>query len=200
MSDILPNQQYHTPVISGARVVDQSKFRLREKSIRPSNVSASSGDANNSRGRRTRSHSRNYRAILSNGGGENGAGSDAENKRLSTPGVPPGAKRVLPFDLFLINLRYNRAYSSAASLSQGDEEKSNFEISKIIDEFLTSADENVTELLDKQERVILNSQNIQIFLEQLCPHKRHIKLENLKSINLNNNRVKRLVIISLKFN
>ena len=45
--------------------------------------------------------------------------------------------------------------------------------------------------LDKKEKLILNSQNLQIFLEQLCPHKRHIKLDNLKSLNLSQNRIKK---------
>lgn len=110
---------------------------------------------------------------------------------MSSSGAVVNMKRLIPFDLFLINFRYNRAYASGTTIGGPGEEKlkSNFEISKLIEEFLTSVES--AEVLARQERLILNSQNIQLFLEQLCPHKRHIKLENLKSINLNNNRIKR---------
>ncbi|CAF0874165.1 unnamed protein product, partial [Brachionus calyciflorus] len=73
----------------------------------------------------------------------------------------------LPFDLFLMNFKYRRI-------------------------------ENENELVDFDEihkfsrENFLNSQNIQIFLEQMCHHKRHIKLENLKSLNLSNNKIKKL--------
>lgn len=48
-----------------------------------------------------------------------------------------------------------------------------------------------SERFEQKERVVINSQNLQVFLEQLCVHKRHIKLENLKSINLSQNRLKK---------
>lgn len=172
-------QQFQTPI--PAESMASLKSRMREKSIHSSN-----NDQLNNVRRRTRSHSRNYRAILS----PNSANSTPESNNKQQMA---GAKRLLPFDLFLINLRYNRAYSTNTTtiLNDNDENKSNFEISKLIEEFLTNAANS--EDLDKQERLILNSQNIQVFLEQLCSHKRHIKLENLKSINLNNNQIKRFV-------
>lgn len=166
--------QYQIPISSAE--TRPIKSRLRDKSSHPS-----SGDQLNNVRRRTRSQSRNYRAILNSSDNSNDA-----NKRMPS-GV--GNKRLIPFDLFLINLRYNRAYATANSASQDDPVKNNFEISKLIEEFLTSVES--AEVLARQEKLLLNSQNIQIFLEQLCPHKRHIKLENLKSINLSNNRIKK---------
>lgn len=149
---------------------------MRDKSIRTHRSTTRSVEQK----RRTRSQSRNYRVILSN---QDSSAVNAANKLVSTPTT--ATRRFIPFDLFLINLRYNKAYTNEAV------SKSNFEISKLIEEFLTAFDENTVDLLDQQEKLLLNSQNIQIFLEQLCPHKRHIKLDNLKSINLNNNRIKK---------
>lgn len=168
------------------------KSRLRDKSTHPSG-----GEQMNNIRRRTRSHSRNYRAILNSpaGGGESSA--DA-GKRGSMPGQASVlGKRLIPFDLFLINLRYNRAYAAATSggIKPEDKAKSSFEISKLIEEFLTSVESS--DIIDRQEKLLLNSQNIQVFLEQLCPHKRHIKLDNLKSINLSNNKIKRFEWFSL---
>ena len=45
--------------------------------------------------------------------------------------------------------------------------------------------------LERKEKKILNNMNIQLFMEHMCPHKRHIKLDNLKSINLSHNKLKR---------
>ena len=45
--------------------------------------------------------------------------------------------------------------------------------------------------VEHKERVLLNSMNLPVFLEQLCSHKRHIKLENLRSLNLANNKLKK---------
>ena len=47
----------------------------------------------------------------------------------------------------------------------------------------------------KDEEKLLNSHNLQCFLDKLCVHKKHIKLENLKTLNLSQNKVKKLKLI-----
>jgi len=45
--------------------------------------------------------------------------------------------------------------------------------------------------LDVKEKKILSCLNVQALMEHVCPHKRHVKLENLKSLNLSHNKLKR---------
>jgi hypothetical protein len=126
--------------------------------------------------RRTRSQSRNQQKLITT----------TTQNSLNTSN---STQRVLPFDLFLINLRYNRSYANAQN-------ETNFDMSNLIDSLLNEHNKSndnfdLDHELDKKEKLILNSQNLQIFLEQLCPHKRHIKLDNLKSLNLSQNRIKK---------
>ena len=136
--------------------------------------SSSSSSTGTNLKRRTRSQSRNQQKLIT---------TTAQNS-LNTSNT----QRVLPFDLFLINLRYNRSYANAQN-------ETNFDMTTLIENLLNESknQENfdLDQELDKKERLILNSQNLQIFLEQLCPHKRHIKLENLKSLNLSQNKIKK---------
>ena len=144
--------------------------------VRSSPIQALNESRNNKR--RTRSQSR------------------SQLKNLLSPAVSVAAptapsssnRRLLPFDLFLINLKYNSSYASSSSSSSND--NANFDMSKLIEGLLRKTDDSDPDL-DRKERLILNNQNIQVFLEQLCPHKRHIKLENLKSLNLSQNRIKK---------
>jgi serine/threonine protein kinase/GTPase SAR1 family protein len=171
--------------------------------------------------RRTRSQSRNNRAsILISSAGSSaanataGVAASASSSPMSSgiPGASSNApafnnlKRLLPFDLFLINLRYNRAYSTSTQTSVDDTSGSRLglQFDQASIENQTDNGKNSLELarrdieereLCKIERKLLNSQNIQVFIEQLCPHKRHIKLENLKSLNLCQNRLKRLSLM-----
>ena len=50
-------------------------------------------------------------------------------------------------------------------------------------------DENIRNLALQNEENYLNSHNLQCFLDKLCPHKRHVRLENLKTLNLNHNKI-----------
>ena len=128
--------------------------------------------------RRTRSQSRNQQKLIPSNAALNNSANNANN---------PANRRVLPFDLFLINLRYNRSYAT--------QNETSFDMTKLIESLLndskTNTDDTFDQDLDRKEKLILNSQNLQIFLEQLCPHKRHIKLENLKSLNLSQNKIKK---------
>jgi GTPase SAR1 family protein len=124
--------------------------------------------------RRTRSQSRNQQKLIPNTG-------------LSSSINTSSNRRALPFDLFLINLRYNRSYAN--------QNETNFDMSNLIESLLSDKKTSLDHELDKKEKLILNSQNLQIFLEQLCPHKRHIKLENLKSLNLSGNKIKKCTLM-----
>jgi len=91
-------------------------------------------------------------------------------------------RRILPFDLFLINLKYSRSYSNDTN--------ENELLMTAVDILLEQNNNSDYDELEKKEKILLNNQNIQIFLEQMCPHKRHLKLENLKSLNLSQNKLK----------
>ena len=83
----------------------------------------------------------------------------------------------MPFDIFLLNLK-NMHSLTDAHLSHDFKEPESDEASDYSE-------------LQKREKKLLSSLNIQVFMEHVCTHKRHIKLENLKSINLSHNKLKR---------
>lgn len=168
-----------TPTITSSRVSmnsnhlpsppDLSLLRSRQNRDREQSIQASL--RSNSTRRRTRSQSRNPN--------RNSASTLILPNSPGQPLTDNNNKRLLPFDLFILNLKYNRTYSN----------KTIYDSNEIIEDLLDLEDESE---LNKKEKQLLNSQNIQIFLEQICPHKRHIKLENLKSLNLSQNKLKKV--------
>lgn len=156
----LNRDNYLIPNDSATRARDLAPAALQTSSSRLS-VAASNIK------RRARSQSRNHRNMI----------------QTQANQLPGNNRRVLPFDLFLINLKYNRSY-----VIESNE-----------DDFLMTAADILLEMresdvdfvdLEKKEKSLINNQNLQIFMEQLCPHKRHVKLEHLKSLNVSQNKLK----------
>ncbi len=59
----------------------------------------------------------------------------------------------------------------------------------LFEAFLVNNNLSFLKLIKFDEKVHLNAANIQMYLEKLCIHKKHLKLENLKSLNLSNNKI-----------
>jgi GTPase SAR1 family protein/Leucine-rich repeat (LRR) protein len=87
--------------------------------------------------------------------------------------------RLIPFDLFMVNTRYDLMTMTNIETSKNEIVKMNEqqELAEDVELYLN-------------EKQFVNNINLPIFMEELCPHKRHIKLENLKSLNLSNNKLK----------
>ena len=118
---------------------------------------------------RTRPREKSIQVNLRSSSNRRRARSQSRNPaRNSLVQINPDKK--LPFDLYLMNYKYRRI----------DNEMDAFDFD---------------EMSKREREKFLNSQNIQIFIEQLCPHKRHIKLESLKSLNLSFNKIKKLDIV-----
>lgn len=117
---------------------------------------------------RTRPREKSIQINLRSSSNRRRARSQSRNPARNSVQINPDKK--LPFDLYLMNFKYRRVENESDAFD--------------FDEVSTH---------DREE--YLNSQNIQIFIEQLCPHKRHIKLESLKSLNLSSNKIKKLDIM-----
>ena len=135
---------------------------------------------------RSRSHHHNRHVILNN----NNSGS---------PGLASGPGKIqhaqIPFDIFLLNLKNVQCSSSSSSRSCTLANDSNNQFFFLDAQFGDpETAEKVPKLghydLECKEKKILNGLNIQMFMEHMCAHKRHIKLENLKSLNMSHNKVK----------
>ena len=209
---------------------DPHRQMLLEQPLTPSMAMepANNTRARSSSRRRTRSQSRNN-FLNRNALGQ----SSPSNQQAAVVN-----KKILPFDLFLVNLRYNQSYNNETSSRQtavkpADQQYSSLTMSdlfspsnKLANDFLelkfhhadrSSPIQPMTKSPDSsydlssafpaqahpsyddddeeelfywfKEKQLLNRFNIQVFLDQLCPHKKHLKLENLKSLNLSNNKL-----------
>jgi hypothetical protein len=132
--------------------------------------------------RRTRSQSRSARTLLASPPINS---MPVANQSPQTQSSSAVQKRLLPFDLFLVNLKYNQTYSNSSSGYREPPTNRQQLLNGIYEIAKSDLD------LERKEKILLNSNNLQVFLEQLCPHKRHIKLESLKSINLSQNKLKK---------
>jgi hypothetical protein len=162
-----------------------SKQRLPPPSSGGNNLQVLSNSQQQVAKRRARSQSRSARTLLASPPINS---LPAANQSTNSPQMQSNVvtqKRLLPFDLFLVNLKYNQTYSSSNS-GYREPPTNRQELLKGIYEVIKSDFD-----LERKEKILLNSQNLQVFLEQLCPHKRHIKLESLKSINLSQNKLKK---------
>ncbi len=171
-----------------SRRVSNQLFVPRSNAAKISSTSSSSSVSQSQQKRRTRSQSRSARSILItsplNDSNQLNGGVNNQSQNLNML----QNRRVLPFDLFLINLRYNLSYIQIGSNNNKDSK----EIQSLIDDLNSCLKESDDfDYLERKEKLLINNQNIQVFLEQLCPHKRHIKLENLKSLNLAQNKLKK---------
>jgi hypothetical protein len=137
--------------------------------------------------RRTRSQSRSARTLLASPPVNTTATSQQAHTQAAVSAAATTQKRLLPFDLFLVNLKYNQAYAATGSTANREPQTVNRQ--HLVDSIHAALKSDLD--LERKEKVLLNAQNLQVFLEQLCPHKRHIKLESLKSINLSQNKIKK---------
>lgn len=93
----------------------------------------------------------------------------------------------VPFDIFLLNLKNMNSMAAAAATEMANDDLSSPEFREPESDEPT---DNVA-LEQREKRLLASHVNIQLFMDHVCPHKRHVKLENLKSINLSHNRLKR---------
>jgi len=149
----------------------QQPQRFRVKSpVKVSNKILNSNFSANRR--RARSQSRSHRHVLSVSKIPAG---------LSTGHTSPQ----IPFDIFILNVK--NAVKSVLVNSVCDLDMRQFADPEAAEKVPTASEYD----LDVKEKKILSCLNIQAFMEHVCPHKRHIKLENLKSLNLSHNKLKR---------
>ena len=167
---------------------DMSKHRFPPTGYVNQHIQNSTSPANQQK-RRTRSQSRSARTFLTSPPSASSQNSPnlSEAQQLKHASNVANQKRLLPFDLFLVNLKYNQAYAGTAYRDMPQNRQQLLESVYL----MLKSDLDLTNM----EKILLNSQNLQVFLEQLCPHKRHIKLENLKSINLSQNKMKKLTFM-----
>jgi GTPase SAR1 family protein len=59
----------------------------------------------------------------------------------------------------------------------------------LFESFMVNNNLNFLKLIKFDEKSHLNPANIQMYLDKLCVHKKHLKLDNLKTLNLSNNKI-----------
>ena len=151
----------------------------------PSSASAAAKSARSTSKRRARSQSRSHHHRVALGGDTSSVVDRAGNTSAASNGNANAnannnnnPKRFMPFDLFLTNMRYNRAYSQAAAAAAATQAATtNYDESDALSPQSNQQQPHAAELsseaeLTKSERRLLNTQNLPIFLEQMCAHKR----------------------------
>ena len=104
--------------------------------------------------------------------------SQSRNHRITNAPLSLIGQNHVAFDIFLMNVGFVNSNSGRCGY-----------LGDLTDPDMSSI-HNPHEL-ERREKRLLNALNIQTFMEHMCPHKRHVKLDHLKSLNLSQNRLKR---------